>query len=371
MESASIIIIGGGIVGLSIAASLSENNQGILVLEKNRTFGKETSSHNSGVIHSGIYYPPGTLKATLCRKGNEMVYDICNRQKIPCRKLGKFIVATSESDIRELERLINNGRKNGIDDLVMLDGSDVIRLEPNVKVLRAIFSPSTGIIEPDDLMTYFLSKAANNGVTIVADTTVTGIVQRASGYLVTGKSSGQDFAITADTVINSAGLNSDRIAELAGLDIDSLGYRLHPCKGDYFRLSGSPPVKSLIYPVPSGPGLGIHLTPDMAGSIKLGPNAYYSNHADYRVESDPLSFKEDVSKFLPLISERDLTMDSSGIRPKLDSPGEGFRDFIIRHEEDRGLPGFIDLVGIESPGLTASPAIGKYVRELYENEIRH
>lgn len=253
----------------------------------------------------------------------------------------------------------------------MLDEGDVTRLELNVKALRAIFFPSTGIIEPDDLMTYFHSKAANNAVTIVTETIVTGIVQKTSGYLVTGNGSGQDFAITADTVINSAGLNSDRIAELAGLDIDSLGYRLHPCKGDYFRVSGTPPGKSLIYPVPSGQGLGIHLTPDMAGSIKLGPNAYYSNHTDYRVESDPLSFKEDVSKLLPLISERDLTIDSSGIRPKRDGPGEGFRDFIIRHEEDRGLPGFIDLIGIESPGLTASPAIGEYVRELYENNIRH
>ncbi len=370
MESASIIIIGGGIVGLSIAASLSENNQEILVLEKNRTVGQETSSHNSGVIHSGIYYPPGTLKATLCRKGNKMIYDICKNHKIPCKKLGKFIVATCEKDIEELDRLINNGRKNGLEDLIMLDGSDVISMEPNVTALKAIFSPSTGIIEPDDLLTYFLSKAANNGATVVTETAVTGIVRKADGYLVSGRSSGQDFSIRAETVINSAGLNSDRIAEMADLDIDSLGYRLHPCKGDYFRLSGNPPVKSLIYPVPSGPGLGIHLTPDMAGSVKLGPNAYYSDHFDYRVESDPITFKEDVRKFLPLISDRELLVDSSGIRPKLDVPGEKFRDFIIRHEEDRGLPGFIDLIGIESPGLTASPAIGEYVSELYENEIK-
>ena len=369
MESASIIIIGGGIVGLSIAASLSEDNHGVLVLEKNRTLGQESSSHNSGVIHSGIYYPPATLKATLCRKGNEMIYDICNGQKIPCKKLGKFIVATSENDLRELDRLMNNGRKNGLDDLLMLDGSDVISMEPNVTALRAIFSPSTGIIEPDDLLTYFMSKAVNNGATIVTETTVTRIVQKASGYLVSGRSSGHAFSIMAGTVINSAGLYSDRIAEMAGLDIDSLGYRLHPCKGDYFRLSGAPPVKSLIYPVPSGPGLGIHLTHDMAGSINLGPNAYYSDQADYRVGSDPEAFKEDVRKFLPLVSERGLLVDSSGIRPKLDGPGEGFRDFIIRHEADRGLPGFIDLIGIESPGLTASPAIGEYVSKLYETEI--
>lgn len=370
MESASVVIIGGGIVGLSIAASLSEKSQSILVLEKNRSFGQETSSHNSGVIHSGIYYPPGTLKATLCRKGNKMIYNICNEQRIPCKKLGKFIVATDELDIRELDRLIKNGRKNGIDDLVMLDGKGVSSMEPNVTALRAIFSPSTGIIEPDDLMTYFLSKASNKGATIVTETVVTGIAKKASGYLVSGRSSGQEFTLMADTVINSAGLNSDRVAEMVGLDIDSIGYRLHPCKGDYFRVTGKAPVKSMIYPVPSGPGLGIHLTPDMGGSIKLGPNAYYSDYADYKVESDPLTFREDVMKFLPLITERELLVDSSGIRPKLDGPGDGFRDFIIRHEKDRGFPGFIDLIGIESPGLTASPAIGEYVSEMYENEIR-
>ncbi|MHB1708379.1 MAG: NAD(P)/FAD-dependent oxidoreductase [Thermoplasmataceae archaeon] len=280
-------------------------------------------------------------------------------------------MAADENDIRELDRLINNGRKNGVDDLVMLDRKDVISMEPNVTALRAIFSPSTGIIEPEDLMVFFRSKAANNVASFVTDTIVTRIVKNARGYLVSGRSSGQEFTILADTVINSAGLYSDRVAEMIGIDIDSMGYRLHLCKGDYFRLAGRPPVKSLVYPVPNGPGLGIHLTPDMAGSVKLGPNAYYSDHIDYKVESDPLTFREDVMKFLPLISNRELLVDSSGIRPKLDGPGEGFRDFIIRHEEDIGLPGFIDLIGIESPGLTASPAIGEYVSEIYENEIKH
>jgi L-2-hydroxyglutarate oxidase LhgO len=157
---------------------------------------------------------------------------------------------------------------------------------------------------------------------------------------------------------------------MAGLDVDKLGYRLHPCKGDYFRVSGKPLVKMLVYPVPKGPGLGIHLTPDLAGSIRLGPNAYYVDKIDYTVESGENEFREDVARFVPRIRESQVNEDSSGIRPKLQGPNDGFRDFIIRHEADRGLFGFIDLVGIESPGLTAAPAIGEYVSQIIEDEIK-
>jgi L-2-hydroxyglutarate oxidase LhgO len=371
MESARTVIIGGGVVGLSIAASLSEANNEIYVLEKNRGFGLETSSHNSGVIHSGIYYPPGSLKALLCRKGNAEIYSICEKYNVPFKKLGKLIVATDEPSITELEKLFKNGERNGIQDLRMLDRDQVSSVEPNVQCEMAIYSPSTGIMEPDSLLEYFRAKAIRNGVTLVSDTTVTGISITADGYGLTGISSGQSFNIRSDTVINSAGLLSDRIAALAGLDVDRLGYRLHYCKGDYFRLGGDPPVRSLVYPVPNGPGLGIHLTPDMGGSIKLGPNAYYVGKVDYNVESDPAEFKSDVVKFIPSVADRQLMFDSSGVRPKLQGPGEGFRDFVIRHESDRGMQGFINLIGIESPGLTASPAIGEYVSRIYETEIKH
>ena len=170
-------------------------------------------------------------------------------------------------------------------------------------------------------------------------------------------------------MINCAGLYSDKVSEMAGLDVDITGYRLHLCKGDYFRLKGSPPVKMLVYPLPTGGGLGIHLTPDMAGSIRLGPNSYYVDKIDYEVTSNEKEFREDVSRFLPLIREREIVIDSAGVRPKLQGPNEGFRDFVIRHEEDKGLPNLINLIGIESPGLTASPAIAEHVTEIYENEI--
>jgi L-2-hydroxyglutarate oxidase LhgO len=156
---------------------------------------------------------------------------------------------------------------------------------------------------------------------------------------------------------------------MTGLDIDKLGYRQYPCKGDYFRLTGKPPVTMLVYPVPKGAGLGIHLTPDLGGSIRLGPNAYYVNHISYEVESNEKEFREDVERWMPLIRERQIQIDSAGIRPKLQGPKDPFRDFVIRHEADKGLFGFINLVGIESPGLTSAPAIGELISEIYEKEI--
>ena len=190
------------------------------------------------------------------------------------------------------------------------------------------------------------------------------------GYEINGVSVGKKFAIKAKTVVNTAGLFSDRVAEMLGIDVEEAGYRLHLCKGDYFRVVGKPPIKMLVYPVPKGPGLGIHLTPDLAGAVRLGPNAYYVEEADYRVESSEEEFRGDVKRFLPCISKCQLVSDFAGIRPKLQGPGQGFKDFVIRHEVNRDLFGFVNLIGIESPGLTAAPSIGEFVAELYDSEIQ-
>ncbi len=188
-------------------------------------------------------------------------------------------------------------------------------------------------------------------------------------FEIEGISVTEKFRMTSRVIINCAGLFSDRVAAMTGLDIDQLGYRIHPCKGDYYRVAGKPLVKMLVYPVPKGPGLGIHLTPDLSGSIRLGPNAYYVDKIDYSVESEERGFKEDVARFVPKIRDYQISADSSGIRPKTQGPKDPFRDFIIRSEADRGLHGFIDLVGIESPGLTAAPAIAEYVLQILEGEI--
>ncbi|MGA2768167.1 MAG: NAD(P)/FAD-dependent oxidoreductase [Candidatus Bathyarchaeia archaeon] len=369
MEKAKIIIIGAGVVGLAVAAKVSEKNQDVYVLEKNARFGQETSSHNSGVIHSGIHYPPDSLKAELCVKGNRMTYDICEKYAVPHKKLGKLTVAIEPEETDELEKLMRQGEANGVEDLKMLEREEVKRLEPGVEVEKALYSPSTGIVEPDELMNHFYAKAQKNNALFVPKTEVTTTKKIGEGYEVDGTSINERFTVRADTVINCAGLHSDKVASMLGLDIDQLGYRLHYCKGDYFRLSGKPPVKMLVYPVPKGPGLGIHLTPDMSGSVRLGPNAYYVNDINYEVESAEKEFREDVRRFLPSIIEHQVQVDSAGVRPKLQGPGEGFRDFVIRHEADKDLFGLINLIGIESPGLTAAPAIAELVSIMYEEEI--
>jgi L-2-hydroxyglutarate oxidase LhgO len=370
METTNIVVIGAGVVGLAVAAKLSEKNVGVYIFEKNQKFGQETSSHNSGVIHSGIHYPKDTLKAKLCVKANPMIYELCEKHKVPYKRLGKLTVAVTEEEIDELEKLRKMGEDNGVEDLKFLEREDIKKLEPNVEVEKALYSPSTGIVEPDELMNYFYAQARKNNAVLAAETEVAGLKKVNDGYEINGISVGEKFTITAKTVVNCAGLYSDKIAAMLGLDTDELGYRIHYCKGDYFRVAGKPPVKMLVYPVPKGAGLGIHLTPDLGGSVRLGPNDYYVDKVSYEVESDEKEFREDVERFLPLVRERQIQADSAGVRPKLQGPKDSFRDFVIRHEADRGLFGFINLIGIESPGLTAAPAIAEFVSEVYENEIK-
>jgi L-2-hydroxyglutarate oxidase LhgO len=370
MESANIAIIGAGVVGLAVAAKISESNDGVYVFEKNARYGQETSSHNSGVIHSGIHYPKNSLKAKLCVKGNTLMYGLCEKHRIPFKRLGKLTVAAEGEEVDELEKLMRAGTENGVEGLKLLDGEAVRKLEPNVEVEKALLTPSTGILEPDELMNHFHAQIRKNNAVLATETEVTRIRRVDGGYEVAGVSVSEKFSVTVKTVINCAGLFSDKVAAMAGLDTEKLGYRVYPCKGDYFRVAGKPLVKMLVYPVPKGPGLGIHLTPDLAGSIRLGPNAYYVDKIEYAVESGEKEFREDVTRFVPKINDHEIHEDSSGIRPKLQGPKDGFRDFVIRHEADRGFFGLINLVGIESPGLTAAAAISEYVADIVENEVK-
>jgi L-2-hydroxyglutarate oxidase LhgO len=369
LEKARVVVIGAGVVGLAVTARISETSHDVYVLEKNPRFGQETSTHNSGVIHSGIHYPTNSLKAELCVKGNKMTYEICEKYHVPYKKLGKLTVAIGEEEIMEIERLMSQGEANGVENLKMLGKEEIKKLEPNVEAEKALYSPSTGIVEPDELMNHFYAKAQKNQALLVPNTEVINVKKINDEYEIRGTSFDEEFTIRATTVINCAGLYSDRVASMTGLNVDQLDYRLHYCKGDYFRLSGSPPIKTLVYPVAKGPGLGIHLTPDLSGRVRLGPNAYYVDCINYEVESSEDEFREDVKRFLPSIVKHEIQADSSGIRPKLQGPGEGFRDFIIKHEDDRNLFGLINLIGIESPGLTAAPAIGEFVAKMYEDEI--
>jgi len=370
-----ITIIGAGVVGLAIAVKVTDKNRQVYVLEKNATFGQETSSRHSGIIHSGIYYPENSLKARLCVIGNRLLYQLCKENSIGCGKPGKLIVATSKEEAEELEALLERGNKNEAPGLKMLSSMELKKLEPNVEGVAAVLSPETGTIDSHALMKYLAARAGSEGTQIAYMTEVIVIKRVIGGYKIEVKDSEGDFYFTTRVIINCAGLGSDKMAELAGIDIDDAGYRLHYCKGEYFSIAGGKGkmVTRLIFPVPP-PGLtgvGIHTVIDLDGRMRLGPSIKYIDEIDYTVtEGDKELFYNSLSGFLPFINYDDLQPEMAGIRPKLQRPGEDIRDFVVRDEGDRGLPGFINLIGIESPGLTAAPAIAEYVADIV-NETLH
>lgn len=369
MDNVDILVIGAGVIGLAVASELAKKDCNLYVVEKNSSFGQETSSRNSEVIHAGIYYPKGSLKSLTCLEGNKLLYEFCEKENIPHKRIGKLIVAKDFSEQRQVEKLFKHALSCGVEDLELLEGEQIKGLEPNIKACLAIYSISTGIIDSHCLMSCLAAKIKSNGGQIVYDSCVEGILKEEDGFCVEIiDSSKEAIRVKAKIVINSAGLNSDKVAQMAGIKDDS--YNLKFCKGEYFRVSmqKSKLVSRLIYPVPdkNGRDLGIHFTPDLTGSARLGPDAFYlpQNILDYSVDRNKRGlFYQQTKDFLPFISEEDLTEDTTGIRPKLQGPNDSFRDFIVKHETDRGLDGFINLVGIESPGLTASLSIARLVKK--------
>lgn len=370
MADTSVTIVGAGVVGLAIAARLAKRFPDLILLERRKRHGSETSSRNSEVIHAGMYYPTGSLKARLCVLGNQRLYEICERHEIPHRRCGKLIVATRDEEVPALERILATGTANGVE-LRMLGAAEARALEPNVPSVAALFSPSTGIISAHDLMDHFLAAATSAGATLQPETELQGIERNSREYLLTVRTGGAAESFTSERVINAAGLECDSVAALAGIDVDAAGYRLHYCKGSYFSVAAGKAklVSRLVYPVPGSVSLGVHALPDLTGRLKFGPDAEYleGREPDYRVdESKRPAFAAAVRRLVPAITEEDLQPDMAGIRPKIQKQGELMRDFVIREESDRGLPGFVDLIGIESPGLTASPAIAEHVESLLE-----
>ncbi|TRO47073.1 NAD(P)/FAD-dependent oxidoreductase, partial [Candidatus Bathyarchaeota archaeon] len=343
MEKIDVVVIGAGVVGLAVAAQVAREDREIYILEKEMAHGQATSSRNSEVIHAGIYYPRGSLKAELCVKANPMIYEICREHGIPHSQVGKIIVANGEEEVRQLEGIIAGARANGARGLELIDEDRVHELEPNVRADAAILSPSTGILDAHGLMDHFLREARRkSGVDpLVLGTEVTGIKAGGDGYEVEMGSGGDSFSVEARVVVNSAGLYADKVAEMAGFDVDEEGYRIHWCKGDYFSLTGKVPARMLVYPPPplDAASLGIHSVPDLTGRLKFGPNAYYVDEISYRVESELEPFWRDIVRYFPTVRREDLHPDMSGIRAKLQGPGDPVRDFVIRHEEDKGYPG--------------------------------
>jgi L-2-hydroxyglutarate oxidase LhgO len=365
LDRVDIVVVGAGVVGLAVGAAVASEDRETYILEKEDVYGQGTSSRNSEVIHAGIYYPKGSLKAGLCVEANPMIYEICERHRIPYKRCGKIIVANGEAEVKQLEGMIRRATECGARDLEMLDADGVHRLEPNVRADAAIYSPTTGILDAHGLMDHFHMEARRRAGSdpLVLDTMVTGIEPVKDSYVVSMVSGGEPFQVEAEVVINSAGLYADRVAAMAGIDVDEAGYRIHWSKGEYFSLTGKPPAQMLVYPPPplDAASLGIHSVPDLTGRLRFGPNAFYVDEINYAVESEKEPFWRDVVRYFPSVKPEDLHPDMAGIRAKLQGPGDPVRDFVIRHEEDRGLPGFINLVGIESPGLTCAPAIAEMV----------
>ncbi|AFM39477.1 putative dehydrogenase [Desulfosporosinus acidiphilus SJ4] len=372
MEQVDIVVIGAGVVGLAIAAELSKQfvDRSFVLLERHNKFGQETSSRNSEVIHAGIYYPTGSLKANLCVAGNQRLYRFCQEWNIPHQRIGKLIIARNGQEIPVLASLLKQGQKNGVNDLELLTKDEISKLEPHIQAVAAVLSPSTGIIDSHQLMLRLEWLALEQGAMIAYQHDVLGIDPKGNSYEVTYRNpAGRLEAIRCQWLINCAGLHSDLIASYLGIDIDKSGYRLYPCKGEYFSVSNSKAglVSHLIYPPPLKElkGLGIHATKSLDGRLRFGPNAIYTETLNYDVdETHGQEFYDAVTTYMSFLDSEDFLPDMAGIRPKIQAPGDPFRDFIVCHEAERGLEGVINLIGIESPGLTSSLTLAEMVKNM-------
>lgn len=363
-----VVVVGAGAVGLACAAALARQGRSVLVLERHERVGSETTSRNSEVIHAGLYYPPGSLKARLCVAGREALYARCQALGIPHRRLGKLIVATRSEEVETLESIRRRGCENGVAGLEIVDARAVAALEPAVRAVAALSSPVTGIVDAMALCLSYAAEAEAHGALLLLRHEVEEIEPCRGGYRVAASAaSGERSRVTCSALVNAAGLASDRVATLAGLDVDALGYRLRLCKGDYFSLAPGAPLalSRLVYPVPAGAGLGVHATLDLAGRIRFGPDTEYVDSVRYDVDPNKAeAFAALVRRYLPGVQAGWLAPDYAGVRPKLSGPGEPVRDFVVAEESAAGRPGLVSCIGIESPGLTASPAIAERVAEL-------
>ncbi len=361
------IVIGAGIVGLASAARLARDGRSVLVLERHGRPGQETTSRNSGVIHAGLYYGPGSLKARLCVEGRRLLYERCHRHGIGHRRTGKLVVATNAAEVDQLEALLERARENDSGATRLLGKGEVRQLEPSVAAEAALWSPESGIVDVHELLYSYQREAVEHGATLSFRSQVTGLRRDSDDWSVEALSAGETCTLQARCVVNAAGLFADRLAAWAGLDIDALGYRQLLCKGDYFalddRLSGL--VRHLVYPVPAGAGLGIHITFDLGGRLTLGPDTEYVSTLSYAVDDAKRAhFARAARRYLPGIEAAALRADYAGVRPKLQRPGEPPRDFLLVDAAEHGEPGLICLLGIESPGITASAALANRVASL-------
>ncbi len=368
MSDASVdcVVIGAGVVGLAVARALAQAGHEVLILEKERWIGSETSSRNSEVIHAGIYYPKGSLKAQLCLEGRNSLYAYCAGHGVPHKRLGKLVVACRDEEVKPLEGVWAKAAANGVDDLRWLTASEAQALEPNLFCVRAVLSPSTGIVDSHSLMLAYQGDAEAAGAVVAFRAPVLcGQVESRGFVLEVGGD--EPMRLSARMLVNSAGLYAPTLArQIVGIPPETVP-RDYYCRGVYFSLSGRAPFTRLIYPVPEHAGMGVHLTLDMAGQPRFGPDTEWIDGIDYTV--DPRrgdSFYAAIRTYWPALPDGALQPGYAGIRPKISAPDAPAADFVIQGSEIHGIPGLVNLYGIESPGLTASLTIAEQVRRLLD-----
>lgn len=359
-ESVDCVVIGAGVVGLAVARALALQGREVMVLEAAEAIGTGTSSRNSEVIHAGIYYPEGSLKARLCVRGKQLLYAYCEERGVPFQRCGKLIVATNAAQRATLEGIRRKALANGVDDLVLLDADQARALEPALQCVAALHSPSTGIIDSHALMLSLQGDLENAGGMVALHARVSGAEVTDAGIVV---HTADGMELLARSVVNSAGLQAPDLARrIVGLPPEVLP-TAHYAKGSYFTLSGRSPFSRLIYPVPEAAGLGVHLTLDLGGQAKFGPDVEWVDGPDQLVV-DPRrgdAFYAAVRSYWPALPDGALAPGYAGMRPKINAPDAPAADFLLQGPQEHGVPGLVNLFGIESPGLTSCLALGEAV----------
>ncbi|MDP2621025.1 MAG: NAD(P)/FAD-dependent oxidoreductase [Hyphomicrobiales bacterium] len=362
-----VAVIGAGVIGLAAARALAQAGREVLVFEATGAIGSGISSRNSEVVHAGIYYPKGSVKARSCLRGKELLYAYAERHHVPHRRCGKLIVAVDAAQEVELGRIAERARANGVDDLEWLSREQALRLEPELRCKAALISPSTGIIDAHAYMLALRGDVEAAGGSIVFESPVAGgAIDSGRTELTVGGAS--PSAVAARLIVNAAGLAAPVLLDqLTGFPAAHRRPRWF-AKGNYFKLSGRPPFKRLIYPVPNQAGLGVHATLDLAGQVRFGPDVeWITDEHDFAVDPGRAEiFYKAVRSYWPGLADGALAPDYAGIRPKLVGPGEPAADFVIQGPQTHGVLNLINLLGIESPGLTSALAIAELVQDMAE-----
>ncbi len=361
-----VIIAGAGVVGLAVARAIGDARRSVLLIDSAPRIGQGVSARSSEVIHAGLYYPPGSRKALLCRRGADMLYRYCATRGVEARRLGKLVVATDPDQDEKLNSITRNAEANGVDDLVRMSESQARALEPDLRCRGALLSPSTGIVDSHGLMLALQGDAEAGGVNFAFNARIEGGALAEGGVIlhIRDRDSAEALSLRAKVFVNAAGLGAVAIARALEGFPQAAVPPFHLARGCYFALAGPAPFRRLIYPIPVAGGLGVHLTLDLGGQARFGPDVEWVRDESYEVDPRRAdAFYAEIRRYWPNLPEGSLLPAYAGIRPKITGPGEPAADFRIDGPQEHGVGGVINLFGIESPGLTASLAIGELVGE--------